>query len=109
MDIPGNIESKYSISIKHWYLTKTPAHDLNWQVWNTTLESLREEMCIYLTQSMQDPNHKVHSLLPDKVEHIRDRITRTSGDRLYNFKCKAERYKNSPIVHATDRYNQNLS
>ena len=74
-----------------------------------TLESRREEMCLKLIESMHDPNHKLHSLLPNKVEDIRDRITRASGERLYNFKCRTERYKNSPIVYAIDRYNLKLS
>ena len=74
-----------------------------------TLESRREEMCLKLIESMHDLNHKLHSLLPNKVEDIRDRITRASGERLYNFKCRTERYKNSPIVYAIDRYNLKLS
>ena len=52
------------------------------------LESRREEMCLKLIESMHDPNYKLDSLLPNKVEDIRDRITRASGERLYNFKCR---------------------
>ena len=74
-----------------------------------TLKSPREEMCINLIESMRDPNHKLHTLLPDKVEDIRDRITRASAEKFYNFKCRTERYKNSPIVYAIDRYNLKLS
>ena len=35
-----------------------------------------------LKRSIHDPNHKLHGLLPNKVEDIRDRITRASGERL---------------------------
>ena len=75
-----------------------------------TLESRREEICLKLIESMHDPNHKLHSLLPNKAEELEiTRITRASGERLYNFKCRTERYKNSPIVYAIDRYNLKLS
>ena len=58
---------------------------------------------------MHDPNHKLHSLMPNKLEDITNRIKRASGERLYNFKCRTERYKNSPIVYAIHRYNLKLS
>ena len=58
---------------------------------------------------MLDPNHKLHTLLPNKVEDVRDRTTRSNGGRFYNFKCRTERYKNSPIVYGINRFNQTLS
>ena len=36
---------------------------------------------------------------------IRDRETRLNGDKIYNFNCRTERFKNSPIVFAIDMIN----
>jgi hypothetical protein len=46
-----------------------------------TLESRREDICINLIQSMLDPNHKLHTLLPNKVEDVMDRTTRSDAER----------------------------
>ena len=55
--------------------------------------------CIKLIQPLLDPNHQLHSLLPARVEKIRDRTTRSNGEKIYNFKCRTERFRNSPIVY----------
>jgi ribosome-binding ATPase YchF (GTP1/OBG family) len=75
-----------------------------------TLDSRREDMCINLIQSMLDANHKLHILLPNKVEDVRDRTTISNGDRLYNF-SRIKRYTNRPIVYGINvyRFNQTLS
>jgi hypothetical protein len=67
-------------------------------------------MCINLIQSMLDANHKLHILLPNKVEDVRDRTTISNGDRLYNF-SRIKRYTNRPIVYGINvyRFNQTLS
>ena len=53
---------------------------------------------------MIDPIHKLHDLLPSTVNRIRGRETRLNGDKIqvYNFKCKTERFKTSPIVFTID-------
>jgi hypothetical protein len=45
-----------------------------------------------------DYSDKLHELLPPKVCEIRNRETRLSGDKFYNFNCRTERFKNSTIV-----------
>ena len=73
-----------------------------------TLESRRETKCVNLVKDMMVSTHKFHDLLPLTVNQIRDRETRLNGDKIYNFKCRTEWLKNSPIVFAIDKYNQTL-
>ncbi len=68
-----------------------------------TLENRREIICINLDKNMIDPIHKLHDLLPSTVNRIRRRETWLNGDRIYNFKCRTERFKASPIVFAIDK------
>ena len=65
-----------------------------------TLENRREIICTNLVKDMIDPLHKLHDLFPFTVNRIRGRETRLNGDRIYNFKCRTESFKNSPIVFA---------
>jgi hypothetical protein len=39
-----------------------------------TLEERRDELCISLIKKMLEPNHKLHSLLPKKLEYIRQKL-----------------------------------
>ena len=64
-----------------------------------TLEERRDELCVSLIKKMLEPNHKLHSLLPKKVKDIRQKETRTSSQKLYNFPSKTERFKHSPSVY----------
>ena len=66
-----------------------------------TLESRRETKCVNLIKDMIDPTHKLHDMLPFTVNQIRD-------GEIYNFNCRTDRFKNSPIVFAIDKYNQTL-
>ena len=52
--------------------------------------------------------HKLHDLLPLTVNQIWDRETRLNSDKIYNFNCRKERFKKSPIVFAINKYNQTL-
>ena len=57
---------------------------------------------------MLEPSHKLHDLLPKKLNDIRERETRANGNKIYNFFCTTERFKNSPLVHAINEYNFKL-
>jgi hypothetical protein len=52
-----------------------------------------------LFKSMLNPGHKLHDLLPPKVCEIRNRETRLSGEKIYNFNCRTQCFKNSAIVY----------
>ena len=52
--------------------------------------------------------HRLHGLLPKKLNDIRERETRTNGEKIYNFFCNTERFRNSPVVHAINDYNFKL-
>lgn len=71
-----------------------------------TLKDRREDMCTNLIKSLLDPCHKLHDLLTPKVCEIGNRETRLSGQKFYNFNCRTQRFKNSPIVHGIDLYNK---
>ena len=70
-----------------------------------TLQSRREDMCINLIKSLRNPDHKLHGLLPPKICEVRTKETRLSGEKLYNFNCRTQRFKNSAIVYGIDKYN----
>ena len=57
---------------------------------------------------MLEPNHKLHNLLPRKVEYIRQKKARSNNQRLYNFSCKCERFERSPLVYSIYLYNSKL-
>ena len=64
-----------------------------------------------LIKIMIDPRHGLHSLLPETVNQIRQRQTRSNGEKLYNFRYRTEvteRFKNSPIVHGIESFNPRL-
>jgi hypothetical protein len=63
-------------------------------------------MCINLIKSLLDAGHKLHELLPPKVCEIRNRETRLSGVKCYNFNCRTQRFKNSAIVYGVEQYIQ---
>ena len=71
-----------------------------------TLKGHREDMCTNLIRTFLDPSHKLHYLLPSKVCEIRNRETRLSGEKFYNFNCRTQRFKNSPIVYGIEQYNK---
>ena len=71
-----------------------------------TLKGRREDMCINLIKTLLDPCHKLHDLLPPKVCEIRNREIRLSGQKFYNFNCRTQRFKNSPIVYGIEQYNK---
>ena len=65
-----------------------------------TLENRREKMCIKLINDMKDLIHKLNELLPPTVGDVRERDTRLNRNKFYNFKCRTERFSNSPLVYA---------
>ena len=44
--------------------------------------------------------HKLIELLPPTVGHVRQRDTRLSTNKFYNFKCRTERFSNSLYAFA---------
>lgn len=58
---------------------------------------------------MSNSDHKLHNLLPKKVDEIRNRETRQNSQKYYNFKGRTERFKSSPISYAITKYNETLS
>ena len=73
-----------------------------------TLEERRNNLCAALIKDLLKPSYRLYSLLPKKVNDIRERETRTNGEKVYNYYCKTERFRNSPVVHAIDVYNFKL-
>ena len=73
-----------------------------------SLEERRNNLCASLIEDMLEPSHKLHGLLPKKLNDIRERETRSNGNNIYNFSCTTERFKNSPLVHAINEYNLKL-
>ena len=66
-----------------------------------TLENRREKMCIKLINDMKSLIHKLNEMLPPTVGHVWERDTRLiNRNKFYNFKCRAERFSNSPLVYA---------
>jgi hypothetical protein len=57
---------------------------------------------------MSSPSHKLHYLLPEKVGNISNRETRSNRNKFYNFKSRTDRFKNSPLGYAIDKYNNNI-
>ena len=39
----------------------------------------------------------------EKVRNVRQRGTRYDGNKFYNFKCRTDRFKKSPLVYAIDK------
>ena len=70
-----------------------------------TLTDRRDDMCVQLIKDMSNPNHKLNHLLPKKTSQIKQRDTRMNEATYYNFACKTERFKHSPIVYAIGKYN----
>ena len=49
------------------------------------LKGRRDQMCIQLIKSMSNSDHKLHNVLPKKVNEIRNRETRQNSHMYYNF------------------------
>jgi hypothetical protein len=45
----------------------------------------------------------------NKVIEIRERNTKANGDKMYNFFCKTERLRNSPLIYVINEYNFKLN
>ena len=73
-----------------------------------SLEKRRNNLCASLIEDILEPSHRLHGLLPKKLEDVRERETRTNGKKIYNFFCNTERFRNSPLVHAINEYNFKL-
>ena len=73
-----------------------------------SLKERRDEMSITLVKNMRQLTHKLHSLLPTKPKDIKERETRTNGQKMYNFFRRTERFKHSSLVYAIDLYNGKL-
>ena len=52
-----------------------------------------------------DPQHKLHHLLPNRLCQIQERDTRQNGQLFYNYQCRTEWFRNSPIVSPIELYN----
>ena len=74
-----------------------------------TLQQRRDDLCVRLIKQMSEPSHKLHSLLPRKCSEVKERETRTNSGKFYNFFCRTQRFKRSPIVYAIDKYNDRLN
>ena len=70
-----------------------------------TLEERRNNLCASLIEDMLEPSHRLHGLLPKKLNDIREKETETNGEKIYNFFCNTEPFRNSPVVHAINEYN----
>ena len=73
-----------------------------------TLEYRRDIMRVNLIKDMKQPTHKLNDLLPPIAGQVREKRTRLNENKFYNFKCKTERFNNSPLVYAIRKYNMAL-
>lgn len=73
-----------------------------------TLQERRDRMCVELVKRMSNPDHKLNHLLPKRVQDVRQRDTRLNNQIFYNFHGKTDRFKNSPLSYAVNRYNESL-
>ena len=53
-------------------------------------------------------SHILHRLLPEQNSDMKCMATRSSGKEIYNFHCRTERFKGSPIVFAITKYNERI-
>ena len=74
-----------------------------------TLKERWDDLCIVSIKNTSMPSHRLHSLLKKNIEHESERDTRTNSERYYNYMCRTEIFKNSPIVFAIDHYNLRLN
>ena len=74
-----------------------------------TLQQRRDDLCVRLIEQMSEPSHKLHSLLPRKCSEVKERETRTNSGKFYNFFCRTQRFKRSPLVYAIDKYSDRLN
>ena len=74
-----------------------------------TLQQRRDDLCVRLIEQMSEPSHKLHSLLPRKYSEVNERETTTNPGKFYNFFCRTERFKRSPLEYAIDKYNERLT
>ena len=71
-----------------------------------SLKQRRNDLCVELIKSMMQPSHILHRLLPRQNSDMKCMATRSSGKEIYNFHCRTERFKGSPIVFAITKYNE---
>ena len=74
-----------------------------------TLKDRRDDMCVDLITRMSELERKRRHLLPKTVSQTRERETKANGLEYYNYACRTERFKQSPIVYALNKYNLTLS
>ena len=74
-----------------------------------SLQERRDRMCAELVKGMSNPDHKHHHLLPRRVQDVRERDTRLNNQLFYNFQGKTDRFRNSPLSYAVNRYNEIVS
>ena len=74
-----------------------------------SLQERRDRMCAELVKGMSNPDHKLHHLLPRRVQDVRERDTRLNNQLFYNFQGKTDRFRNSPLSYAVNRYNEIVS
>ena len=70
-----------------------------------SLKSRRIDMYTHLIHKMSHPQHKLHYLLPNRLSEIRDRVTRQNKNLFYNFQCRTERFRNSPVFSSIELSN----
>ena len=73
-----------------------------------SLKQRRNDLCVELIKSMMQPSHILHRLLPEQNSDMKCIATRSSGKEIYNFHCRTERFKGSPIVFAITKYNERI-
>ena len=70
-----------------------------------TLQNRRKTMRKNFIKEMKEPMQKLNDLLPPSVGQIRERDTRLDRNKVYDFKCRTERFRSSPLVYAIRKYN----
>ena len=67
------------------------------------LDSLKTSVSLKM-----QPSHILHRLLPEQNSDVKCMATRSSGKEIYNFYCRTELFKGSPIVFAFTKYDERI-
>ena len=79
------------------------------QVGNIRRTKKRPLTALKLISDMTREDHKLNHLLLPKRSEVTERNTRANKNCFYNFFSRTNRFRNSPILHATDVFNKTMN
>ena len=123
--------------IRRFYISANrPIHEYGVQVWHGGLTNAQSEciekiqkralriiyserdyekilsqagiLSLNLIHKMSHPQRELHYLLPNRLFEVRDRVTRQNKNLFYNFQCRTERFRNSPVFSSIELFNNSI-